>query len=317
MPLISRFAALATLLALATPVTAWGTPYSDAVTSAGPIAYWRFEDASAANGATATDATGNYNGSYVNNSGFTTNTAPYLGGQAVNFDPTNRQIKVSTQGSPATSLGSLGSSLETSGAGVTFEFWLRSGLTTSDQRLFGTFNSSTGTTITMVANSGAAGRTQLFIRGDLNASGGTGDSMTATFGNSTTNNLYNGNWNHVVWQLNDLATNGLSTGLNNPFLLWINGQSVALSYSGNLGTAAFFSDFDNPFWIGGAGRGSVISPNLFTGQFDEFAIYNRLLTPAEIQSHYQLATVPEPSSLALFGLGALGLMLRRRRKAVC
>src|SRR5690606_3296535 len=120
------------------------------------------------------------------------------------------------------------------------------------------------------------------------------------FGDETTNNLYDDQWHHVVWRLDNLATNATSAGggpsAKNPFSLWIDGQEIGLSYSGSLGSDVFFNDFNNPFWIGGAGRDAVIIPNSFDGQFDEFAIYDYLLTDAQIQQHYQLATVPEPSS---------------------
>ena len=59
--------------------------------------------------------------------------------------------------------------------------------------------------------------------------------------------------------------------------------------------------------VGGGSSGSVGSP--FAGRIDEAVIYNRALSASEILT---LATVPEPSSVALVLVGSFCLLLVRR-----
>jgi hypothetical protein len=65
------------------------------------------------------------------------------------------------------------------------------------------------------------------------------------------------------------------------------------------------------------GRNPVVSPitgsfEPWNGAIDEAAIYNYVLSAAQVAAHYQAgiapAAIPEPGSLLLFGLGALGLL---------
>ena len=61
--------------------------------------------------------------------------------------------------------------------------------------------------------------------------------------------------------------------------------------------------------VGGAGTG--YGP--FAGQLAIFRYYNRALTAQEIARNYSVI-VPEPAMLSLLGLGALGLLRRRRTR---
>jgi hypothetical protein len=70
------------------------------------------------------------------------------------------------------------------------------------------------------------------------------------------------------------------------------------------------------FLIGGHGAGDVAN---YTGLIDEVGVYNSALTSSEVSAlynSYQGGAVPEPSSLAMIGIGlpTLGFMVRRRRR---
>lgn len=114
-------------------------------------------------------------------------------------------------------------------------------------------------------------------------------------------------WHHVV-----MAFYGNSLGFNDNLReFYIDGvltQSTTDTYSSGFSL--------QEFTIGSAVDGTWAT----TGQIDEFALYElggladldaRKAHVAGIASHYSL--VPEPSSTALLGLGALALILRRRK----
>jgi hypothetical protein len=47
----------------------------------------------------------------------------------------------------------------------------------------------------------------------------------------------------------------------------------------------------------------------FDGYMDEFAFYNTVLTPTQIQQHYQLANgVPEPTTLVMLAASILAFL---------
>ncbi len=56
------------------------------------------------------------------------------------------------------------------------------------------------------------------------------------------------------------------------------------------------------------------SSRYFDGMLDEIAFYDRALTYDEIYAHFTGIAIPEPASLTLLGIGALGLLARRRRR---
>ncbi len=63
------------------------------------------------------------------------------------------------------------------------------------------------------------------------------------------------------------------------------------------------------------GEASYPGDNNLSGSIDEFRIYNTALSAQEVAASFAAGAdvVPEPSSSALLGLGALALILRRRK----
>jgi len=63
---------------------------------------------------------------------------------------------------------------------------------------------------------------------------------------------------------------------------------------------------------------SLIVPDFYTSnssQGFEWQIHNNLgLGSGTVNLEFTLAPVPEPTSLAIFGIGAIGMVVRRRRK---
>jgi hypothetical protein len=270
--------AFATLLAAALmasdPAQTLAAPYDAAVLAAGPEAYWRFEDASSSDGATVADATGHHPGVYT---GGATLITPPLGGNAARFDGVAQHVTADT-------LGTTGSALAT---GVTFEFLFRSTDTAQD-RIFGTFNTGSNTSVTMASNSNASfgvsiGETQVFARRQ-----GAGD-LAAKFDMSVVN-IYDGGWHHVVWRLDNMTIKGVGTAGTpadaSVFNVTIDNKSIPLTYGATFASTPTFVDFENPFRIAEAGRAAPFADDAPAADIDEFAVYKRLLSNAEIADHY-------------------------------
>lgn len=110
-----------------------------------------------------------------------------------------------------------------------------------------------------------------------------------------------GTWYHVV------ATAD-TTGSN---YLYING---VLNTDATLTSSGAVGNWSNTLIGAWANNFNAHTPErFFDGKIDEVAFYDSALSAQDIAAHYAAATVPEPSSAALLGLGGLALILRRRK----
>lgn len=109
-------------------------------------------------------------------------------------------------------------------------------------------------------------------------------------------------WTHLAMTVS--STSGLT--------IYVNGSSVGnnpLGTSHNTNNSGQFA----------IGRRADSTSQDFWGLIDDAAIYNGVLTTTEISNAMNFGAqnfaIPEPSSTLLAGIGALGLLMRRRRHA--
>ena len=88
----------------------------------------------------------------------------------------------------------------------------------------------------------------------------------------------------------------------------INGSLVSqTSTSGILNSA-----LTRPIIIGG--NGYIDATQTLNGDISDYMYYNTALSSSQVSHLYTIQSVPEPSTYALFGLGALALIVAYRRK---
>jgi regulation of enolase protein 1 (concanavalin A-like superfamily) len=244
--------------------------YSSLVLADQPFAYYRFDDVSSNDGDPAADATGVYPGTYVGKPSLVSDAPVKIGGTSLEILVGEVESYVTA---PLTPFGSL------LGEGVSFEFWIKTTDTRTRKRIFGTFNNGSNTSVTIASNAGPAyeeivGSTQIFMRRQ-----GGGD-FSAAFDQSAVN-IYDGNWHHVVWTAEAMASPGAD-----PYTVYLDGILVPLTY-GATWTTAEFADFDNPFYIAQSGRETPFGGAAIEGRLDEFAVYDSVLPEESIVAHYQ------------------------------
>ena len=111
------------------------------------------------------------------------------------------------------------------------------------------------------------------------------------------------------FQLIDLVFDGVAGESR----IYVNGQEVSLVTSADYAPGVFpesVPDLASSFFLGSRGGNQRI-PN---ADYQELAIYQAVLSGEQIYAHYYGSIVPEPSSCLLLALGALGLLVRQRRR---
>ena len=150
----------------------------------------------------------------------------------------------------------------------------------------------------------------------------TGDSGAFHLGLDDTNNYFSSYVQADTVSLVDGSTIELNQWYN--VLFTYDGTQQSLYLNGVLQgtspmTGALYTGF--PYIGFGAKVGPDGAPanSFLNGTLDEISIYNTALSAAEVSTLYVNGTqgigaVPEPSTYALFGLGAIGMLMVMRRK---
>jgi hypothetical protein len=96
-------------------------------------------------------------------------------------------------------------------------------------------------------------------------------------------------------------------------VLTLHDSSASIYVDGNLASSSVINSG------GGTGGGwfrwdFLPNPSADGAIDDDITILNTSLSPSEVSSLYTLQSAPEPSTYALFGIGAIGLLMVMRRK---
>lgn len=123
-------------------------------------------------------------------------------------------------------------------------------------------------------------------------------------------NVDPGSWHHVVFAFYG-NKGGFATNLRE---MYVDGALVVSDTTSNFSTGHGLMQF-----VIGSDLGLTAT---FFGLIDEYAIYElggladfnaRQARVQSIAGHYAIVTIPEPSSMVLLGMGAISLMVSRRR----
>jgi hypothetical protein len=181
---------------------------------------------------------------------------------------------------------SLASGLPTAGNSYTMAAFIQTTIN-AGQGIVGWGNYGTGGQVnafrtTSAGEFGATG-------GILNYSWGGGVDYGEAAGGTAPGTIYDGGWHHVA-----VTYDGTTKRL------YFDG--VELGSGKNVGTLA----------VGAANFriGSTNSGEFMNGLIDDVRVYDNALSQSEIST---LASIPEPSAVALLGLGGLALLIRRRK----
>ena len=278
--------------------------YDDAVKASNPYVYYRFDDANANNGSTATDAMSNNNGTYTGTT-MSLQTGVTLfgdsGNTAVQFgDTANHYVEAGT-------VGTFGSAIDA--GGVTFECWMK----TSEAGMFSLLgNANTGTSVQIKMNfnqtAGAVQQGCISVYGQTNGTDGVYRGGYEA-GNS---GITDGEWHYlaVIYKYDSVEANQVV----DIYMADVGDTTVTklATIDPREWSVDPFLDFTQNMAVGGARSGGTVY-NQWGGLVDELALYKTALSESDMDAHLLAATVPEPATMALLLFG-VPFALRRRRK---
>jgi hypothetical protein len=135
------------------------------------------------------------------------------------------------------------------------------------------------------------------------------DAHTPTMCFDTGFNLVEGQWYHFAVTVGPTGNTG-----------YLNGQELVDRHYNfaDASSPEFLEDVpaQEEVWIGRGFLASTPTIHYFPGTIDEVLVYDRPLTSTEVADYYA-ATVPEPATLGLLGLGALAILRPSFVRLVC
>ena len=271
-----------------------GADYMSAVMSDNPLAYYRFDGDTVAEGQTVIDETGSNDGVYVR-----TQVGKVAGPALLGVTGNQAYSAQGVSNAPFANVGTLpgfGSSIV---SGATVEFWINSSQTTN-KNVLGTYSDSSN---------------NWFLATDRNPiTGGAADDHIRNFaswqagGPAYDTDITDGTWNYVAIVMNYGAADA-SERLK--IYMADEGDESVTQLTGLAlpNQTTNDTEFLTDVLIGVVNINGAASTSGFGGLIDEVAFYGSALTEAQLNTRF----VPEPGSAGLF-VASMMFCLRRRRR---